>query len=139
MGVISMTKKEIALENHKKGYNCSQAVICAFCKDLGISEKEMFKISEGFGLGMGVMDTCGALTGLFMLIGLENSGGIESAGKTKADTYKKVKAYAEKFREINGSVYCRELKGVETGEILAPCSKCIADAVALAEEFFEYK
>lgn len=125
------------MENHKKGYNCAQAVACAFCEDFGVSEEEMYKLSEGFGLGMGMMDTCGALTGLFMLMGLKNSGGVENAGKTKGDTYKKVKAYAAKFREINGSIYCRELKGVDTGKVLAPCDKCIADAVALAEMFLE--
>lgn len=132
-----MTKKEIALENHKKGYNCAQAVTCSFCEEFGVSEEEMYKLSEGFGLGMGMMETCGALTGLFMLMGLENSGGIGQAGKTKGDTYKKVKAYAAKFRDINGSICCRELKGVDTGKILAPCDKCITDAVALAEEFLK--
>ena len=78
-----MKKKELALEYHKKGYNCTQAVACAFCGEFGVSEEEMYKIAEGFGLGMGMMDTCGALTGLFMLIGMKNSGGVEQAGKTK--------------------------------------------------------
>ena len=132
-----MTKKELALEYHKKGYNCTQAVACAFCGEFGVSEEEMYKIAEGFGLGMGMMDTCGALTGLFMLIGMKNSGGVEQAGKTKADTYKKTREYAAKFKEINGSVYCKELKGVETGKILAPCDKCILDAVELAEQFLK--
>ena len=80
-----MTKKELALEYHKKGYNCAQAVACAFCEELGVSETEMYKIAEGFGLGMGMMDTCGALTGLFMLIGLKNSGGTEQAGIVYGD------------------------------------------------------
>ena len=111
-------KKELALEYHKKGYNCTQAVACAFCGEFGVSEEEMYKIAEGFGLGMGMMDICGALTGLFMLIGMKNSGGVEQAGKTKADTYKKTREYAAKFKEINGSVYCKELKGVETGKSL---------------------
>ena len=52
-----MTKKELALEYHKKGYNCTQAVACAFCGEFGVSEEEMYKIAEGFGLGMGMMDT----------------------------------------------------------------------------------
>ena len=46
------TKAERAIELHKKGYNCAQAVACTFCKELGINEEEMFRISEGFGLGM---------------------------------------------------------------------------------------
>lgn len=45
-----MTKKELALEYHKKGYNCAQAVACAFCEELGVSETEMYKIAEGFRL-----------------------------------------------------------------------------------------
>ena len=28
-----------ALENHKKGYNCAQAVACAFSEQLGMDEK----------------------------------------------------------------------------------------------------
>ena len=67
----------------------------------------------------------------------KDSGGTEQAGKTKASTYKKTKEYAAKFQEINGSVYCKELKGVATGKILAPCDKCILDAVELAEQFLE--
>ena len=30
---------------------------------------------------------------------------------------------------------CRELKGVETGKVLCSCPQCIADAVALTEEY----
>ena len=30
------TKAERAIELHKKGYNCAQAVACTFCKELGI-------------------------------------------------------------------------------------------------------
>ena len=134
-----MTKKALALENHKKGYTCAQAVLCSFCKELGMEEEQAYKLAEGFGLGMGSMDTCGALTGLFMLIGMKNSGGTVNAGLTKADTYKKVRDYADKFREKTGSVYCRELKGVATGKVLSPCDKCIADAVTLAEVFLSEK
>ncbi len=132
-----MTKKELAMEYHKKGYNCAQAVACAFCKEVGIGEEEIYKIAEGFGFGMGRMDTCGALSGLFMIIGMKNSGGIEFAGKTKADTYKKTKEYAKKFHEINGSVYCRELKGTDAQKDIVPCDKCICDAVELAEQFLK--
>ena len=41
-----MTKKELALEYHKKGYNCTQAVACAFCGEFGVSEEEMYKIAD---------------------------------------------------------------------------------------------
>ena len=35
-----------ALENHKHGYNCAQAVVCAYCDLFGVDEKEAFKMSE---------------------------------------------------------------------------------------------
>ncbi len=131
-----MTKKELALEYHKKGYNCCQAVACSFCKDFGVPEEEMFRISEGFGFGMGMMEVCGALSGLFMIIGLNNSVGDLDKGKsTKADTYRKVKDYAEKFKEKNRSILCRELKGIGSDRPICSCDQCIADAVDLVEEY----
>lgn len=129
-------KQEMAQAFHNKGYNCAQAVACSFCSDFGISQEEMFRIAEGFGLGMGMMEMCGALSGMMMVIGLANSvGDLEKGKATKADTYRKVKTYAERFREQNGSYLCRELKGVETGQVLRSCPDCINDAVALTEAY----
>ena len=48
------TKVEKALELHGKGYNCAQAVACSFCEKFGVDQETMFKISEGFGFGMGL-------------------------------------------------------------------------------------
>ena len=130
------TKAEKAIAFHDKGYNCAQAVACSFCEEFGIDQGEMFRIAEGFGFGMGIMDMCGALSGMMMVIGLENSVGDPEKGKlTKGDTYKKVKAYINKFAEQNGSYLCKELKGVETGKVLRACPDCIRDAVALTEEY----
>ena len=107
------TKVEKALELHDKGYNCAQAVACSFCEEFGVDQETMFKISEGFGFGMGMMDMCGAVTGMMMVIGMDNSiGNLENGKATKADTYKKTKEFAEKFRQKNGTYYCRDLKGV---------------------------
>ena len=35
-----MNRCEKAVENHKKGYNCAQAVACVFADKLGYSEDE---------------------------------------------------------------------------------------------------
>lgn len=130
------TKAEQAIAFHDKGFNCAQAVACSFCQEFGVEQDEMFRIAEGFGFGMGIMDMCGALSGMMMVIGLQNSVGDPEKGKlTKADTYKKVKEYISKFEEQNGSYLCRELKGVNTGKVLRSCPDCIRDAVALTEEY----
>ena len=98
----------------------------------------MFRIAEGFGLGMGMMEMCGALSGMMMVIGLANSvGDLEKGMPTKGSTYKQVKDQVQKFKEKNGSYLCRELKGVETGKVLCSCPQFIMDAVALTEEYLK--
>ena len=50
-----MNRAQKAAEYHQKGYNCAQAIVCAFCDKVGLDEKTAFKVSEG--LGLGVSDT----------------------------------------------------------------------------------
>lgn len=47
-------KTDKAAQNHQKGYNCAQAVACAFSEEMGIDESTIFKMMEGHGLGMAV-------------------------------------------------------------------------------------
>lgn len=126
---------EQALALHEKGYNCAQAVVCAYCDQVGLDEQTAYRISEGFGLGMGQMEVCGALTGAFMLAGLKSGGGIETVGQTKAQTYQKTKQIGEAFRAQNGTILCRELKGVADGVVRRTCPGCIEDACRLVEQF----
>ena len=50
------TRTEKTQELHSKGYNCAQAVACAYCDLVGVSEDEIFRMTEGYGLGMGCME-----------------------------------------------------------------------------------
>lgn len=133
MGDTIEKRVEKAMEYHKKGYNCCQAVACAFCDKAGIDEQTMFRMTEGFGLGMGGMKaTCGAVSGAVVLAGLKNSTGNTDNPNSKGSTYKLSKALVKEFEEKNSSVVCEELKGVQTGTVLRSCSGCIKDAVLLA-------
>jgi len=123
-----------ANEYHKSGMNCAQSVVCAYCDIFGVDKKDAYMMAEGFGAGMGIQSVCGALTGLFMLIGLKNSAGTPEV-PTKAATYKLTKEAANKFAQMNGSIICAELKGITTGKVLRTCDGCIEDACKLAEEF----
>ena len=42
-----------ALELHRKGYNCAQAIVCAYCDLFGMDEETAYRASEAFGFGMG--------------------------------------------------------------------------------------
>lgn len=131
------SKKETALEKFKKGYNCCQAVACTYCEELGIPEREMFRLAEGFGSGIGgLKDTCGAVMGMFLTISLANSAGeMDRPLATKMDTYRKFRDAAEKFQQENRSIYCRDLKNADGPQPLVCCTKCVKDAAALTEEY----
>ncbi len=123
------------LENHKKGYNCAQSVACAYCDLVGMDEQSAFRAMEAFGLGMGGMQaTCGAVSGAVMLAGLQNSCGDLNAPTSKGKTYQISKKIIEAFQKKNGSLVCKELKGIESGCPLRACRDCITDAAELVEE-----
>lgn len=126
---------EKALENHKKGMNCAQAVACAFAEVLQMDENLLFQMAEGFGAGMGGMKaTCGAVSGAVLLAGIKNSSADITKPVTKGATYQLTKEITGQFREKNGSLICQELKGVETKKVLRSCDGCIEDAALIAEK-----
>lgn len=112
-------------------YNCAQAVACALAPEVGGDVDAVYRLSEGFGAGMGGhKETCGALSGAVMVLGQLRSAGTAEPGATKQKTYKLASELVEGFREANGSVLCRELKGIGCDHgPLRSCPGCIEDAV----------
>ena len=131
-----MTEKQNkAIELHQKGYNCFQSVACVFAGELGADETAVFRLGEGFGLGMGDMSqTCGAVTGAVACMGLLNSAGdTEAPNTTKRATMGLAFTLTARFRAEHGSCICQVLKG-RTGCPVVPCDTCIADWVGYVEE-----
>ena len=101
----------------ESGYNCCQAVLCAYADELGLDEKTAIKIASSFGGGMGRMrEVCGAVSGMFMVSGLRdgytNIDG-ENAHQEKMAHYERIQELARKFINENGSIICRELLGLD--------------------------
>ena len=111
-----MTKRvEKAMELHKKGYNCAQAVACSFCDVVQMDEDTLFRVTEAFGGGMGGMKgTCGAISGACAVAGLLRSEGKEQC-KSKAQTYKLSKALLSKFRRKTSQRSVRSSKVFRQG------------------------
>lgn len=122
-----------------KGYNCAQAVACAFIDEVPVDEKTLFAIMEGFGGGMGGKDaTCGAVSGAVAIASLLSSKGDVASG-TKAATYALASSMVSSFLEQNQSLVCKTLLGKENGVVLRDCELCIEDAVRLAESVLNLK
>ncbi|MDD6816763.1 MAG: C-GCAxxG-C-C family protein [Firmicutes bacterium] len=129
-----MDRKEQALALHKHGFNCAQSVACSFCNVMGTDPETTFRLAEPFGFGLGAMETCGVISGMAMVVGMKMSDGNLDAPKTKRDCYKMMQQLISEFKEKNGSIICREIKGVDTGNVLRTCDGCIEDAVELLDK-----
>ena len=108
----------------KAGCNCAQAVVLSYADKLPFEEETLKKLAAGYGGGMGCMEgTCGALVGAVMVAGMLTDG--QGTGR-----------YAREillgFRERCGATICKDLKGIETGKVLCPCTECVRNAVLAA-------
>ena len=66
-----MTHAQKGAQYFCEGYNCSQAVVLAFCEDLNLDKELALKLSSSFGGGMGrLREICGAVSGMFMVAGI---------------------------------------------------------------------
>ena len=103
-------KSQQAKENFAQGYNCAQAVLLAFCEETGLSREQAAKLASTFGGGMGRMrDVCGAVSAMFMVEGLLQGYSDPTAKEEKSELYARVRTLADRFREKNHSIICREL------------------------------
>lgn len=108
-----MTHADKAKKLFLDGYNCSQAVVGAFADELGLSHDTAMMISSSFGGGMGrLREVCGTVTGAFMVLGLMYGYTNPKDNKSKSEHYKRIQLFADKFKELNGSIICRELLGL---------------------------
>lgn len=147
-----MTKGEIAKNNFLSGYNCSQAVILAFCEDFGLDKETALMLSSPFGGGMGrLREVCGTVSGMFMILGLAKGYSDPNSKETKSLLYKNAQMLAENFKNDNGSIICRELLGLRikgkdnpipsdrTDEYykVRPCPELCEYAANLLEDFLK--
>jgi C_GCAxxG_C_C family probable redox protein len=143
-----MNSKQLkALQSFRAGLNCAQAVLTAYSEEMDFDKSLALRISCGFGGGMGrLQETCGAVTGAFMVLGIYYCSRFKDDKDRKEATYAAIRKFDEKFKTIYGTSDCKLLLNADlnTGEGRqyikehrlhdTICEKCIADAVAIANE-----
>ena len=111
-----MSKKDIGMELFKSGFNCAQSVMGACACEMDMTLEEAVKIASPFGGGMGRMrEVCGAVSGMFMVLGRLEGYDQVDRDKQKA-LYEKVNILADKFKAETGSIICKELLGLTKKE-----------------------
>ena len=145
------TKAELARKYFKEGYNCCQAVVLAFCDDVGLEKETALAIASSFGGGVGrLREICGAVSGMCIIAGLKYGYTSPDAVTEKTEHYKLIQQLAAEFEKKNGSFICKVLIGEEklshipekrTNEYYKkrPCDCLVYDAAQILEKMISKK
>lgn len=143
------THSELAKKLFVQGYNCAQSVFAAFCDETGLDIDTALKIASSFGGGMGrLREVCGAVTGMYMVVGLKYGYTDPTDKKAKTEHYRLVQELAKQFEKENGSIICRELLGLSSTRDnpvpedrnknyykKRPCAELVAQAARILDEY----
>ncbi len=143
-----MTHGEYAAQLFCEGYNCAQAVAVAFCDLTGMDKAQAAKLASPFGGGFGRQrEVCGAVSGMCMVFG--HLYGYDSPNAdTQMSVYSDVQALCAQFREVAGSIICRDIlknppsdpaPTPRTAEYYAqrPCARMVLLACDILDEYIE--
>lgn len=143
--------EEKAIELFKEGYNCAQAVFAAFTDVTGMDEETALKLSSSFGGGMGRMrEVCGAVSGMFMVLGCLYGYDSPTDMESKKEHYELIREAADKFKAENGSIICRDIleesapggdpePRTESYYKKRPCAEYVGMCARITEEYINMK
>lgn len=122
-------------------------MLSSFGEELGLDRELALKVAGAFGGGMARMgETCGAVTGALMVIGLKHGMTQTKDEGARDKTYKLAQELATRFKKRHGSMVCRELLGYdlsspegrkaayEKGLFTTLCPQLVRDATEILEE-----
>jgi C_GCAxxG_C_C family probable redox protein len=145
-----MNNPERAVALFKEGFNCSQAVLAAYGKQFELKQELALRVAGAFGGGMGRMgETCGAVTGAIMVVGLKFGSTTAGDLKARENAYAVVREFVHRFKGRNVSVLCRDLldcdistpegmkRAKEEGIIKQSCPKFVRDAAEILDQLIE--
>ncbi len=126
-----------------QGIDCSQVVAGAFAEELGADRKLLRKVSSCFGGGMQCGETCGAVTGALMVLGMKHGHSEEGDSGQKQIMMQKTGEFKRLFGERYPTCICRDLLGhdisrkeelekvMEKGLLLQFCPKVVEDTIEI--------
>jgi C_GCAxxG_C_C family probable redox protein len=133
----------------KEGFNCTQAMLSTYGPQFGLDRESAVRIARAFGSGMGMGETCGAVTGALMVIGLKHAGLKVRSLFSKDRTEDIAREFVVRFKARNGTTVCRELLGCDVSSFEGlktakkekhfkkRCPKFVQDAAEILEEILE--
>ncbi len=105
-----------AVALHHEGFSCSQSVVASLCEEYGIDRVTALRFAAAFGSGIGhSTETCGAITGAMMLIGLKMGKCMPDDPDHGERCYEVAQEFMKRFQEQNNGCFkCRDLLGADS-------------------------
>jgi C_GCAxxG_C_C family probable redox protein len=141
-----MSNVSRATQMFRDGCACSQAIVGVYGTPFGLPHELAMRVAAGFAGGMRQGETCGAVTGALMVLGLRHSSTDCETPGGRADVYDRVVDFADRFRQRNGFISCRDLLGcdISTSEGMThakqqnlfktTCVQMVKDAAEILED-----
>jgi C_GCAxxG_C_C family probable redox protein len=107
---MDMDNVERAKSYRENGFNCAQATFASCSRAFGVDPELALKVSGLFGAGISKTgETCGAVSGGLMALGLKYAMVNPDELQAKAKSYQIGKEFIAKFKERNQYITCKEL------------------------------
>ena len=111
--ITQFPRAEKAMEYHKSGFNCAQAVYLAFADLYPFDSTVAAQIAGPLGGGIGGQhEVCGAVSAMSLVLGMVYGYSDPADKAAKVALYKRVQECSAQFSAITGSIVCRELLGL---------------------------
>lgn len=106
-----MIKSEEVAQKFISGFDCAQVILEHYAQAFGLERSMATKVSTGFGGGCMRGETCGAIIGAYMALGLKYgvSKDGEEGQSQKVESMKKIEEFNRAFLAKYDSFECKEL------------------------------
>ncbi|UCH21146.1 MAG: DUF2703 domain-containing protein [Deltaproteobacteria bacterium] len=144
--VSPVGRVEATVQTYQTSYPCAQSLLSVYADEFGLDKEIALKVAAPFVGGMGMRgETCGAVTGAFMVLGLKY-GGIKDRGTLVMEMQRLLAEFVNKFEARHGSINCEKLLGVnistpdgfktaaEKGLLSTLCPNLVRNAAEITEE-----
>lgn len=127
-------------------YNCAQSVLACCGAKLGMDRDLAVRLAAGLGGGLARGETCGAVSGAILVLGLRYASLDPQDAAAKAKVYELTRQLQKRFEQRNKTVRCNDLLGCdmataagqqqarEKGLLQSLCPKLVKDAAEIVEQ-----
>lgn len=109
-----MDRMQMIVDAKQRGFNCAQAVLGAYAAEYHLDEQAILRMTSVLGGGLARQgETCGAVTGALMALGLQSGTSEPDDPDAKDQAYELGERFMAEFCRRNGTTLCRDLLGCD--------------------------